>query len=233
MSATVYCPTTGTFNANGSAEMEVAYMQTVVLDTAHSTFDVSADAFSYFSLAEEASGAVLGYTVSIPNKATFKTALGNWLKGTAVNSSSQSVESYMIEYLRGEINALVGSDGVGAALEASAVKNLAFTQYATDAQGGADNLIDALDASQNHLNAIGLQLPKARYLEDFSGSLPAQVGDSLTFQFTISSSITVSDSQQDPAADITNATGGNNPTIGASLNVTKSRIVHIRANKTS
>lgn len=226
----VNCPQVGTFTANGTAAMEVVYMQTVALATADRTFDVSADPFALFSLAEEASGATVGYTVSIPDKAALKTMIGGWLKGGALDASSSNVASWMIEYLRGEINALVNADGVGAALEAHVIKDLAFTTYAADAQSGADTLVDNLDADQSKKNSIGLQLPAYRYPETFSSSLPARSGDSFTVQFTITSDISVSDSQQDPATGQPNAVSGN-PTIGTKLNVNKSRIVHLIATK--
>jgi hypothetical protein len=229
MAVNINCPTVGNFRADGTAKMEVVYMQTVALDTPDREFNVAADPFTYFTLAEEASGSTVGYTVSVNNVPGLKTLVGGWLKGGATDANSANVETYMIEYLRGEINALVSTDGVGAALEAHVIKNLAFTQYATDAQNGANTLVDDLCGNQNDLNAIGLQFPAARYPETFSSSLPAISGDSLTVQFTISSSIVVSDSQQDPSSS-TNAVSGN-PTIGASLNVNKSRIVHLIATK--
>jgi hypothetical protein len=227
----INCPVLGSFDANGTAKMEVAIMQVVSLDDPHETFNVSADPFTHFTLAEEASGAsILGYTVSV-NATTLKEALGGWLKGGATDSASQSVEDYMIEYLRGEINALIGGDGVGAALQASVVKDLAFAQYNTDAQDGADALVDELADDQSAKNSIGLQFPAARYPETFASTLPAQSGDSLTFQFTISSSITVSDDQIDPATSNDDATIGN-PSAAAALSVVnKSRIVHIVATK--
>jgi hypothetical protein len=227
----INCPQVGTFTADGTAQMEVAYMQTVALDSAHSEFNITGDAFQYFSLAEEASGSTLEYTVSIANKAGLKTALGGWMKAAgATNSSSQNVETFMKEYLRDEINALIGADGVGAALQASVIKSLAFTQFETDAQSGADALVEALDGDQNKKNSIGLQFPKARYPEVFASTLPAAAEDSLTFQFTISSSIVVSDDLVD-VTTATNAAGAANPTIASALNVTKSRIVHIIATK--
>jgi hypothetical protein len=226
----INCPVVGSFDANGTATMEVAIMQVVSLDTPDETFNVSADPFTHFTLAEEASGAsALVYTVSV-NAGTLKTALGGWLKGDAKDSALQSVETYMIEYLRNEINALIGSDDVGAALQASVVKNLAFTQYAADAQGGANTLVDELNGDQSAKNSIGLQFPEARYPETFEPTLPALAGDSLTFQFTISSNILVSDDQIDPATSNTDATSGN-PSVMTKLDVNKSRIVHIVATK--
>jgi hypothetical protein len=227
----INCKTTGSFNANGTATMDVIKTQTVALDTPHQTFNVAADPFVHFSLAEEASGsAVAQYTVSIVDKALLKTALGGWLKGGALNGAAtpQAVSAYMIEYLRGEINALVATDGVGAALEAYVIDDLAFTQYDADAQGGADKLVDDLDGSPENKNLIGLQFPMSRYQETFSASLPAISGDSLTFQFTISSNILVSEDVKDIAP---NATDNETPDVGTLLDVTKSRIVHIVATK--
>jgi hypothetical protein len=238
MAVNINCLTTGTISANGTAEMEVLTMHTVALNTPNATFAVDADAFQYFSLAEEASGnSTAEFTVSIANVAGLKTALGGWLKGSALNSS-QDVETWMIEYLRGEINALVGQDGVGAALQGSVIKNLAFESYDDDAQAGADGLVDALEADQHAKDLIGLQFPPARFIsgssEAFSSSLPAQIGDSLTFEFTISSTITVTDDVVDsvnpnPSGATNNTTG--NPTVGSTLDVSKSRIVHIVATK--
>lgn len=232
MSVNVNCPITGTITADGTADLEVLYMQVVNLGAPDATFDVTADAFSQFTLAEESSGSTVEYVASLADAAAFKTALGGWLKGGAKNATAQTVEVYMREYLRGEINALLSSDGVGAALEASAVKNLAFTKYDEDAQAGADGLIDALNADQSAKNSIGLQLPKARYPETFSSSLPAQSGDSLTFQFTITSTIAVSDSYVDVSTE-TDASGNANPTIVGQpiASVNRSRIVNIVATK--
>lgn len=230
MAVNINCKTTGSFNADGSAKMEVVTMQTVSLSTPDATFNVSADPFVHFSLSEESSGSAVAYDVSIPTPSGLKGALGGWLKGGAIDGISQSVEVYMIEYLRGEINALVNADGVGAALEAHVIKDLVFTQYATDAQGGADALVDALNGSQENKDLIGLQFPANRYPETFASTLPAIVGDSLTFQFTITSNILVSDDQVDPAPGAPDATTGN-PSVTTLLDVTKSRIVHIVATK--
>jgi len=232
MPVTVYCPITGDITANGTADLEIVTMQVVSLSNPDATFNVGADAFAQFALAEEASGGTATYTVSLANAASFKTLLGGWLKGTALNATSQSVHTYMLEYLRGEINTLLGSDGVGAALEASVVKNLAFTAFDANAQTGADVLIDDLNADQSAKNSIGLQLPQDRYPEVFAPTLPALSGDSLTFQFTIDSTIDVSEEPVDPSATHTDATVGN-PTIAGQLvaSVNRSRIVDIVATK--
>ena len=226
----INCKTVGSFQADGTATMEVIQVETVVLSTPNETFNVSANPFSYFSLAEEASGSSAAeYTVSIADKAGLKTAIGSWLTGSATNGQStpQSVETYMIEYLRGEINALVSTDGVGAALEAHVIKDLVFTSYAADAQGGADALVDALDGNQDNKNLIGLQFPSNRYPETFSSSLPYATGDSMTFQFTISSNIIVTDEAKDLVAAAPNA--ATQATVVPNLDVTKSQIVHIIA----
>jgi hypothetical protein len=228
----INCATVGSIDADGTAQMEVLTMHTVVLDASDQQFFVTADPFTYFTLAEEASGSsVATLNVSV-DASGLKTALGGWLTGGAVSNAAQNVETYMIEYLRDEINALIGADGVGAALQASVIKDLAFAQYATDAQSGADWLVDTLEADDHSLKLIALQFPEGRFPETFSSSLPAQSGDSLTFQFNINSTITVSDSVQDNVDP--NPPGSNNatnPSIGSTLDVIRSRIVHIIATK--
>jgi hypothetical protein len=226
----INCKTTGSIAADGSAKMEVIQIETVVLDTPHETFNVQADPFTHFSLAEEASGASAEFTVSIVSATALQAALGGWLKAAgAKNAGAKSVEEYMIEYLRGEINALVDQDGVGAALEAHVIKDLSFNSFEADAQTGANNLVTDLSGNQEHKNLIGLQFPASRYGETFSAALPAQSGDSMTFQFTITSNILVSDEAKDLVASEANA--ATQAATSNILDVTKSRIVHIVATK--
>ena len=214
-------------------------MEIVSLQAADATFDFDADAFAHFSLAEEASGATaMVYTVSIKDVEALKTALGTWLT-TATDSNAKNTQTYMHDYLVGEINAIINStnastaganpgDDIGAALQASSV-SLTFDSFQTDAEAGADNLIVALEASQPDKNRIGLQFPTARYPATFSADLPAESGDSLTFQFEINSTITVSDDPKDQAAPTAGDNG--NPTVGTKLNVTRSRRVNIVVTK--
>ena len=230
----INCKTLGSITANGTANMEVIQVETVVLDAPDQTFNVTADPFTHFSLAEEASGSTAEYTVSIVSVPNLKTALGTWLKGGASGAKNtaatpQSVETWMLEYLRGEINALVGEDGVGAALEAHVIKDLAFDSFEANAQTGADNLVDSLEGSTDNKNLVGLQFPASRYPEIFASTLPAASGDSMTFQFTISSNIIVSDEAKDLVADTDNAL--TQAATGAVLDVNKSQIVHIVATK--
>lgn len=234
MPTSVNCPVVGTFQADASADIEVVYMETYVLPDANAEFTASVDMFSHFNLAEEASGnSVVGYTVSIANAAAFKTALGNLIKADATNNS-QLAAAWMLEYLRTEINALLTTDGVGAALEASVVKNLAFKDWDVQAQLGADALGDALAADQDALNSIGLQLPASQYSQENTAegnlSSVAASGDSLTFQFTVTSEVKTSYDPKEKAATyapngLSAADGKTGPTVQ------KSRILNFTAIK--
>lgn len=230
----INCKTTGTVNADGTAKMEIIQIETVVLDSVDQTFNVAADPFGYFSLSEEESGPNASFTVSISDAAGLKAALGNWLKGAAL-AGGQTVQQWMIEELRTEINNLVSTDGVGAALEAHVIKDLAFTTYNTDAQTGANNLVDALDLSTENKNLIGLQFPASRFGETFSPTLPALSEDTMTFQFTINSNIVVTDAVvnlvPDEANAATQATVEPTTQPSGALDVSKSRKINIVAAK--
>jgi hypothetical protein len=234
MSAAIKCPTRGVFTADGSAQIETAVMHEVSLETADQTFTVAnAAPFGHFSISqngENSTPGVLDFVVSV-NASSLADSLAGWLNGGAL-VNGVNVHDYMLEYVRSEINDRVASTGLGQALEATVVKDLAFASWAVDASAGALDLATRLAANQADLDSIGLQFPEGRYPTQFASTLPSQSGDSLTFQFTISSTISVSAAAKDTivnangSAGITNA----NPAVNT-YSALRSRIVHITASQ--
>jgi hypothetical protein len=238
--AAINCPITGSFTVNGSGQLEIVTMHTVSLSEADATFDVSADAFQYFSGVQEAPGSSSAtFTVNL-DASGLEGALTNWIKGDATLAGVEP-ESWMLEQLRADINAAINLDGVGSALEGSVVKNLAFAEGAgsfdVNATAAVTTLVTELNASQEAKDLIGLQFPAARYPDGASNgtfAIPAQVGDSLTFQFTITSTITVTEDRVDDSTTQANASNASPVSpVMPNLTALRSRIIHIKANKTA
>jgi hypothetical protein len=231
MSVQINCRTLGSFNPAGSGATQTVTMYNVALATPAQTFTVNENPFTHFTLSEETAGSTTAVFNVAMNATSMNTALSGWLKGGATNGGSQSVETWILERVRADVNALIALQNVPNALETQVVGGLTFTQFNVDAQGAVDTLITDLAGSQEDRDLIGLQFPASRYPAEFSTVLPYQSGDSLVFQFTITTEFVIGKSVAQDVATLVSGTteAPPQPTHVANFNISYVDVVHIKA----
>lgn len=246
--ATINCPLTGSFALNGTADTSLVTMHNVSLTEPHKSFTITGDAFSYFDVSENGveTPTAASFVVSINNLPGLRTALGTWLTTSTGIGGGGTVYNYMKNYLQTSIQAVLDGDGIGAELQSQVLSEIVYPEAGPDgftvaAQGGAVALINAVEASPEAKDLIGLQFPYGRYGtgangngEGFSTALPAIVGDKLVFQFVITSTITVTEHRVDGVTAMANASDVSPlepPTNQIALSAVRDRRVNIEVVK--
>ena len=214
--ANINVPFVAAMSADGTAELETVKQETYnFTGNAHATFTgaLTAEIIAAFTLSEEGSGSTVELEVAVANlKDALTTALG-----VVKDANNASITDYLTGWAQGEIDADLASNTIGAGVEASAVKNLSLVVDASGAAEAMEDGIDGLTAGVRRL--IATQLPSSRFPETFSSALPLISGDSMTFRFIASSSVTVSESAQDLDGAADGATAGVGPGVGSGYGI--------------
>lgn len=217
----VVSPFTGTIDANGTAKIEVISRETFTYAT-NADYEISATGLDviagFFDLAQEtdASSNVL-LDVTVNNASGLAEALRNvWVAGTAkaygASSSLLTFETVLAKVHEDAFNASLAANGVNAALEAGAVKDIAFASYSSDVLGDSDKGMvklanDMKAGDKEALRLLALQLPASNYTgETMPAHIPFAAGDSLRIRFTVTSDFDLQNDVQDKVTD--GAVGG-------------------------
>lgn len=192
VSADITMPFSASFDTAGTGTLETVKQQFFAWDaSADATFTapMSLTAFkNAFVLSQEEegdSGAALEVAVTTDDgKITaFKNAL-------TASLQLADMRSWLQDEANTAIQAFIGTNGVPAALEASAIvfglTNFDQDLATADISTGAAAMWTAISGGSDNLRRlIALQLPKEKYPAEFSSELPLIGGESVLFRFHI------------------------------------------------
>jgi hypothetical protein len=242
--ATVNVPFVATFTGAGTAQLETVKQETytftgaadLVLNNA-----LTEDIIAGFVLSQEPSGSTVVLNVGMTNQSTFEAALKAALKDAsiaseatplagsyAINLGTDKLEQYLVKYSRNEIDLDLAGNTIGAAIEASAVKNLEYAQHDSECAAAAASMYSGLSTTldANTRRLIATQLPAGNFPETFSSALPINSGDKMVFRFNATLSVSVSEDAQDLGASADGATAGAGPGVGSGYGI-PNRIVEL------
>ena len=206
----VNCPYQGTINADGTATIQAVEHDTYNI-SGNADYTITAQALdaanAYFALTQESltdasGGKSAQLNVAVSNASGLAGVLANAFCSGSVTPFGQPASVSLIEAVlaavhEASINASLASNGVNAALEASAVEQNGFDHFATDVSGGAASLASDMAAdADDTLRLLATQLPASNYTtENFPSSIPFKSGDSMRIRFTVNSSFYISNEQ--------------------------------------
>jgi len=223
MPAQIVYPYSATFNADCTAEVGQAQQVSLSKLTAdHALEFTSSVIFDAFTIAEGTSDICGDYVVSYSGGAS---ALKTALMG-ATNGSSETLEQILVRLLTTEVATDLITLGLHNIVEA---EELMDVQVDNDALG--DNGSGAMDAvlSSNDVNIVAGQIPYARFANHPAGGCNLNAilesGDSIVFNFTVNSKLSVTPVLQTVVA-ATGATNTGSAEAAFDSN-TKSRTVNL------
>jgi len=229
----VVCSQIVTMGITGSAEYNVLQEESVSIAGVDYEFTASlsdASAVDFLKcFGVTGNGPNDGFAVSFSNKPTLhgfiqgaimdatRALTGANADNTDENTDLVNCSATLRNDLWNELQAKLGLDGLLNTVEDLNVSNV---QVTLDASGGAWNMVNGLDGSQDDLNLLYTQIPQTTlnlYITDVSSNenatgnyLLMKKGDRITFVFNVSwsSTVSVSVTQDDitqgaPGADVT------------------------------
>lgn len=226
--ATVNVPFVAAFNGTGAAQLETVKQETFTFtDSAHVILNgtLTQDIIDGFILSQEASGSTVKLDVAMATgaaKTAFEAGLKAALKNATIASEanplsgvytitvgSDKLEQYLVQYSRSEIDADLATNTISAALEASAVKNLAYANHDSECESAAGAMWSGLEGlSADIRRLVATQLPKGNFpVENFSPALPIMNGDKMVFRFNATLNVGVTEDARDLGASPDTETG--------------------------
>lgn len=240
--ATVNVPFVATLTGAGAAQLETVKQETynftgaadIVLNNT-----LTDDIIAGFVMSQEVSGSTVALNVDmISNSAAFEAALKTALKTAsitseatalegvyAINALTDKLEQYLVKYSRQEIDHDLAANTIGAAIEASAVKNLAYASHDAECEAAAAAMYTGLnDLGADVRRLVATQLPKGNFPADFSSALPINTGDKMVFRFLANLSVNVTEDAQDLGGSSDSgasgsASAGSGPGVGSGYGI--------------
>jgi hypothetical protein len=209
----VNVPFVAAMQANGTALLETVKQETYAFTgAAHYSYNgtLTPEIIAAFILSENTSDSVAELDVAVSGLTTPLTA--------ALMAAKAALETDLTSFAQSQIDADLAANGVGAAVEAEAVKELSLAVDASSAAQAMEDGIAGLSADVRRL--IATQLPSSNFPETFSTALPINAGDSMTFRWNASTTITVSEDAKDLGGDEgVGAVAGAGPGVGSGYGV--------------
>ena len=211
MSVNVNVPYKVTIAADGTVSVQTVTTQEYNLSTPNAVFagNLRDAVLKAFHVSDEGTHAnpILVVDMSDNDKTDFVGSLASQLSlAPMVDISSDNLKMYLVKWAKEQLTAELNANGISAALEAGALDDLEITDFGGDISGGAEAMFDGIShLSPETRSLIATQIPNSKYMdamdasgavgEVMSGLLPLAAGDSITFQFIITQTYAVSESQ--------------------------------------
>jgi len=221
MAQTINSPFQGTITANGTAKIETVEQQSYsIIGDAHYHIGYDlAGVLACLEVSQEDNSGNVVLNVDVSNLADLKTALATAFKEGAVTNGALTtvapapsagvlIEAVLAAVHEKIFNDSLADNGVNAALEASTVKELGFTDFSGNVATGCNSLADAINdaGAADGRRLLALQFPNSRYQsnsdETFSEVLPFASGDKLRIRFTVTSTFVLSNEPQTLVAEV-------------------------------
>jgi hypothetical protein len=254
-------PFVAPLQSDGAANLQTVQQDTYALGAADVVLTgvLSPEIINAFLIShEDASDSAVALNVTMQGKNDFMNALSAAIKAATISTADAAIHpkytgpaavqgagthnglllvNYIKAALHTDVIVALNNNTIAAELEASDVQEITLPDYDADCLAAAEDMYDGLVGIEESLRrVIATQVGNTRFTdvsEGFTSALPLTSGDSMTFQFNLTSNLTISESVQDvvSGADTNNGSG---PGVGTYLPSTSNilgsntRVVRVR-----
>jgi hypothetical protein len=244
MSVNVNIPFVAPFQSDGAADLQTVISDTYALGAADviltASTGLSAAIINAFVIShEDASDSTVALSVTMGDQGTFAAALAAAMQAAAITTADAaihskytgaevqgagtavglSLEKYVKAGIHTDVIVALNNNTIAAELEASDVLPITLDDFAGDCLAAANAMWEGLnELSPAMRRLVATQLDNSKYVSDasegFTAALPLESGDSMTFQFTLNSNLTITNDPQDLTTEGGATNAGTGPAAG-------------------
>jgi hypothetical protein len=238
MATNINIPFVASMQSDGQADLQTVKATPFLLGAAKTILaaTLSSDIINAFEIShEDASDGTVSLNVTMKDKAAFVAALKAALQAATITTVDEDIhlkyrnvtsgegagegntlENYIKAAIHTDVIVALANNTIASELEASDVQPVTLDNFADDCETAATAMYEGLEGIGDGLRrVIATQVSNAKYTEDgegFTSALPLVSGDSMSFQFSLTSNLTISEQATQLATNDDEA--GEGPGVG-------------------